>query len=538
MKKHGLTKILAVILLVIVLLSWVVKGRSDAVAPIALGDVVMNYFQSFYYFDVMLFILVVGGFYGLLEHVDGYKNLISKIANGAKKKKLVVFIIAIVFALLSSLAGLNLMLLIFIPFAISLVVALGYDKIVALFSTVGAVAVGMIGGIFTTIRISSNYYGVSYTTYSELVGLEDKWATLIPNIILFVLALIILIVFLNLRMNKVQDQDEEVEEKEEKKITKKEEIKEEVKVVKEETKAPKKETKPTKTTDTKAKKTTTSKKKAPAKSTKKTTKKNLSAAKKDDTIVIKKDKKGRTLPLIIIMLVLLVLLVLGYLPWNSLFGISVFDDFHTWLTEIKIGDYALFTNIISSNITAFGNWASLGVTYIIAMFLIVVITIIIKFVYKIKFNDIFDYYVEGMKKTLPAILLIMLAYTVLVCTYNNGFMETIISSASDAFGDNPVINALIAIIGSVLNVDLPYVAQGIFAPIVNALPDTANLKVYAVLFQGIYGLVQIIGPTSILMITCLSISDVSYKDWFKNIWKFVLILLLAVFAAAIIAGLM
>ena len=538
MKKHGLTKILAVILLVVVLLSWVVKGRSDAVAPIALGDVVMNYFQSFYYFDVMLFILVVGGFYGLLEHVDGYKNLISKIANGAKKKKLVVFIITIVFALLSSLAGLNLILLIFIPFAISLVVALGYDKIVALFSTVGAVAVGMIGGIFTTIKISSSYYGVSYTTYSELVGLEDKWAALIPNIILFVLALIILIVFLNLRMNKVQDQDEEVEEKEEKKITKKEEIKEEVKVVKEETKAPKKETKTTKTTDTKTKKNTTSKKKAPAKSTKKTTKKNLSAAKKDDTIVIKKDKKGRTLPLIIIMLVLLVLLVLGYLPWNSLFGISVFDDFHTWLTEIKIGDYALFTSIISSNITAFGNWANLGSTYIIAMLLIVVITIIIKFVYKIKFNDIFDYYAEGMKKTLPAILLIMLAYTVLVCTYNNGFMETIISSASDALGDNPVINALIAIVGSVLNVDILYVSQGIFAPIVNALPDTANLKVYAVLFQGIYGLVQIIGPTSILMITCLSISDVSYKDWFKNIWKFVLILLLAVFAAAIIAGLM
>ena len=538
MKKHGLTKILAVILLVVVLLSWVVKGRSDAVAPIALGDVVMNYFQSFYYFDVMLFILVVGGFYGLLEHVDGYKNLISKIANGAKKKKLVVFIITIVFALLSSLAGLNLILLIFIPFAISLVIALGYDKIVALFSTVGAVAVGMIGGIFTTIKISSSYYGVSYTTYSELVGLEDKWAALIPNIILFVLALIILIVFLNLRMNKVQDQDEEVEEKEEKKITKKEEIKEEVKVVKEETKAPKKETKTTKTTDTKTKKNTTSKKKAPAKSTKKTTKKNLSAAKKDDTIVIKKGKKGRTLPLIIMMLVLLVLLVLGYLPWNSLFGISVFDDFHTWLTEIKIGDYALFTSIISSNITAFGNWANLGSTYIIAMLLIVVITIIIKFVYKIKFNDIFDYYAEGMKKTLPAILLIMLAYTVLVCTYNNGFMETIISSASDALGDNPVINALIAIVGSVLNVDIQYVSQGIFAPIVNALPDTANLKVYAVLFQGIYGLVQIIGPTSILMITCLSISDVSYKDWFKNIWKFVLILLLAVFAAAIIAGLM
>ncbi len=534
MKKHGLTKILAVILLIVIILSWFVKGRSDAVSQLALGDTVMNYFQSFYYFDVMLFILVVGGFYGLLEHTSGYNNLITKIASSTKKKKLIVFIITIVFALLSSLAGLNMLLLIFIPFAISLVIALGYDKITALLATIGATTIGMIGGIFKTIRVSSSYYGVSYSTYAELVGLDNKWATIITNIILLVASLLVLIIFMNIRMKKTKTEKEEVKEE-----TKNEEVKKEVKVVKEETKATKKETTKTKpkTTNTKSS-NTTSKKKTTAKTTKKTTKKNLSAAKKDDTIVIKKDKNGKTLPLIIIMLVLLILLVLGYLPWNSLFGITVFDDFHTWLTEIKIGDCALFTSIISSNITAFGNWGSLGMEYIIAMFLLVIVSIIIKFVYKIKFNDVLDYYIEGMKKALPSVLLMMLAFTILVCAYNNGFMETIMSAASDTFGDNPIIYSLLAIVGTVLNVSELYVTQGIYASIVNLLPDTANLNVYAIAFQGIFGLLQLVGPTSILMIAGLSIAEVSYKDWFKNIWKLVLILLLLIFIAMPIASML
>lgn len=534
MKKHGLTKILAVILLIVIILSWFVKGRSDAISQIALGDTVMNYFQSFYYFDVMLFILVVGGFYGLLEHVDGYNNLIKSISTKTKKKKLIVFIITIVFALLSSLAGLNIMLLIFIPFAISLVIALGYDKITALLATIGATTIGMIGGIFKTIRVSSSYYGVSYSTYAELVGLDNKWATIITSIILLVASLVVLIIFMNIRMKNTKVEKEEVEEE-----TKNEEVKKEVKVVKEEIKAPKKETTKTKTKTTNTKSSnSTSKKKTTAKNTKKTTKKNLSAAKKDDTIVIKKDKKGKTLPLIIIMLVLLILLVLGYLPWNSLFGITVFDDFHTWLTEIKIGDCALFISIISSNITAFGNWGSLGMEYIIAMFLLVIVSIIIKFVYKIKFNDVLDYYIEGMKKALPSVLLMMLAFTILVCAYNNGFMETIMSAASDTFGDNPIIYSLLAIVGTILNVSELYVTQGIYSSIVNLLPDTANLNVYAVAFQGIFGLLQLIGPTSIIMIAGLSIADVSYKDWFKNIWKLVLILLLLIFIAMPIASML
>ena len=72
-KKYGLFKVLAVMLFFIVALTYVVKDRSGAKTFLALGDVFLNYLQSFYYFfDTALFILVVGGFYGVLNKIPAY----------------------------------------------------------------------------------------------------------------------------------------------------------------------------------------------------------------------------------------------------------------------------------------------------------------------------------------------------------------------------------------------------------------------------------------------------------------------------------
>ena len=42
---------------------------------------------------------------------------------------------------------------------------------------------------------------------------------------------------------------------------------------------------------------------------------------------------------------------------------------------------------------------------------------------------------------------------------------------------------------------------------------------------SINGLVSLVAPTSVLLVTGLSMYDVSYKEWLKNIWKFAVILL-------------
>ena len=71
MKKHGLLKILGILLLLVVIASYVLTGRQGEIAYIGLADILVNYFgvvlQNFCY--IVLFVLVVGGFYGVLNKI-------------------------------------------------------------------------------------------------------------------------------------------------------------------------------------------------------------------------------------------------------------------------------------------------------------------------------------------------------------------------------------------------------------------------------------------------------------------------------------
>ena len=161
-----------------------------------------------------------------------------------------------------------------------------------------------------------------------------------------------------------------------------------------------------------------------------------------------------------------------------------------------------------------------------AVFFVVIFIFILMLIYKIKFEDAMDGFIYGMKKMLPAAMIAGLAYCILVCSYNNGFIETMITNASKSFGDNAIINSLITILGSVLNVDTYYVTAGVFTSMVSA-----------VMFQSLYGLVQLIGPTSILLIVGLSYLEVPYKTWLKYIWRFIVELLIIILIVLMIVSL-
>ena len=328
MKKHSLLKILGIILLLIVIVTYCVAGRSGEITYLGLGDVVVNYIQSFYYFfDTALFVMVVGGFYGILNKTGAYKKLLDNIVSKVKKhSKIFIFGIIVLFALVSSLTGISIPLFIFVPFVVSIILLLGYDKLVAMVSTIGSILVGFIGGIFVTFRDPNSYYSVYYTTFEEFVG-ADKFSNWIFQLVLLILGVALLIFYVNRHIKNVE---------------------------------------------------------------KKKVKYDLS----DNSDVLITEVKGnykdiKTWPLIVIFALIAILLILGLLPFASLFNLSIFNDFHTWLTGLKIGEFAVFNSIISANFTAFGEWASLG-TYTMAMIMLAIFAIIIKFIYHIKFNDLID----------------------------------------------------------------------------------------------------------------------------------------------------
>lgn len=477
MKKHGLFKTILIILGLLVVFSYFIPGREGVTSIIALGDIGINFAQSFYYFfDTIVFLLVLGAFYGVLNETSAYKKLLDNITSKVKDHgKLFVFITTLIFAVLTSITGLINPLLVFVPMIISIILLLGYDKLVAISSTIVAMLVGFIGGIFITFRDPNNYYGYSSTTFEGLAGV-DSYTNLLPQLILLILGVALLIFFINRYMKNVADKKVKYELNNDSEVL-------------------------------------------------------VSEVKSDY-------KSVRTWPLILIFSLIFIILLLGFIPWNSLFGIEVFDKFHTWLTGLtipefsilglKFKEYPVFNSLISNNLYAFGNFAYLG-SFMSIIVTLIVFCLIIKLVYKVKFNSVIDGFVEGAKKMIPASMLMALAYAVLVCTYNNGFISTIITaSAESSLGLNVVTASLVTAIGSLLHTDLYYAAAGVFSPILAAVTDESLSSVFAMTFQSIYGLVSIIGPTSFLLVTILSYFDVPYTTWVKYIWRFVLMLFLLI----------
>lgn len=484
MKKHSLFKVILIVLGSLIAVDAIlailgvcgVKGLKDVYTMIPLGDVLINFVQSFYYFfDTVVYLLVLGAFYGVLNKVPAYKKLVDNIAQKVKvNSKLFVFITTGLFTVLTSLTGLTNVLLIFVPFVIAIILLLGYDKLVAISSTIVSMLVGFMGGLYVTFRDSSNYYGYSATTFEGLTGISLS-STVWAKLAILVFGTALLIFFINRYMNNVKDKKVKYELNE------------------------------------------------------------------SDAVVateVKGDyKEIRTWPMIVIFAIIFVILVLGYLPWNTLFGITCFDSFNEWLLGLKIGEFTIFSNIISNNTTAFGNWASLG-SYMSIIITLILFTLLIKFIYKVKFNDVIDNFVSGSKKMVPMIFLVILSYAILVSTYNHGFIANIINWVSDTkLGINVVTTSLITMLGTLLHSDLYYTIAGVYSNIIATITDESLMPLYAVTFQSVYGLTSIVAPTSFLVIFALKYFDVPYTTWIKYIWRFVLMLFLLVILVLLVLAL-
>ena len=473
MKKHGLFKAILIILGLLVILSFFVPGRQGTASYIGVGTVLLNSVQVFYYFfDTAVFLFVIGGFYGVLSKSGAYKKLLDTIVLKVKKNsKQFVFVITALFAIISSLTGFTMSLFIFVPFVMSIILLLGYDKLVAISSTIVAIVIGYIGGLFVTLRNPSSY-STSFVTFEEFVGL-DKFANTFPKLILLILGVALLIYFISKHIKDVED-------------------------------------------------------------------KKVKYELNDNDLKISEVKDNykdiRLWPIITVLSLIFVLLVLGYLPWSSLFEITIFDDFHTWLTSIKVGDFEIFNSIITSISYAFGDWGQLG-NYMVICALLLVFSLVVKFISKMKFDEMIDSFIEGMKKMLPVAILTTFSLTVLVCAYNNGFIENLITSTNAAMGSiNVLMASIFNILGSLVYPDLYYTAYGVYTPLLSAITDESLYQVLALNFQTLNGLVMLIGPTSLILIAGLTYLDIPYTTWLKYIWRFILMLFILIFAVLLIVS--
>lgn len=244
-------------------------------------------------------------------------------------------------------------------------------------------------------------------------------------------------------------------------------------------------------------------------------------------------------------LVIFVLFLIGaVIPWESLFtNCKVFTDFNTWVSNIKIGDYAIFGNIIgqpvvtaastgssSGVIGVFGTWTMTDV----AIFLFI-LTTVIALCSKIKFNDFIATTTDGIKKILPVAITAMLISIVLVMMVTSGVNITITNwIMSLAKGFNIATVSLASIVGSVLTGDFYYFIATLSVVFTSVVSKADLYGVVALIMQGMYYLMMLVAPTSVGLIIGLYYLDIPYGKWFKYIWKVLLTMFVVLIIAAII----
>lgn len=466
MKKHNTLKVVIITLLLFALLTWILPCATYQTEYTELGryqvglfDILSYQSTVFGYFGyVALFVLVVGGFYGVLYKTGAYRRMLDSLVKKFKGKEVICLVVIMaLFAFLTSFAGLQLALLMLFPFVISLVLMMGYNKSTAVAVTAGSVAVGLMGTTFSynTTQVLQQYLSVELT---DLI-----WA----KIVLLVLGVVMLALF-TLKFGK-------------KASTKKCDDKEEF--IPEEVKAEK-------------------------------------AKDKDKG----KKHKLRVWPLVLILDLMLIVTILGFIPWNSAFGITLFDDVTTAITEFELFGFPIFGKILGA-ISAFGYW-----TLVELVTLMLLAIIILKFVYKIKWDDVFDGFGKGVKKALVPTLIVILIYTCLVLTTYDPYQLVIYKFILGLTkGFNIFTTGLVVVISSIFNGDPLYAFYSVLPYFVSVVTDTNNYQLIAVIFQSLYGIVTLVAPTSIPLMLTLAYTNTSYKDWFKYIWKLLVALLVLAF---------
>lgn len=533
MKKHNILKVILLSILVVVVCTWIFpqatyqyEFQEGARSQLGIFDLstytIEGLFRYFSY--VLVFVLTSGMFYGVAYRIPAYRALLDKLVEKFKGKENIFLAVTMaLIAIIVSVSGLSFGMLFVFPFIISLVLLMGYNKLVAASVTVGSTIVGIMG---TTL-------GISTTNYINLALGIDFSSEMVTKVILLVIGLVLLIYNVLAYAKKTKNGVDRVLELVP--IAKNKTANDKVvnNVVEEKEVSKKEDKKETKKTSTKkeTKKTTTTKKSTSAKSTKsaKTATKRTTKTKaydlksSTDTVVKVKSKNNiKTWPFVLVFDLVVLILILSTFQWTDVANVDWFTKALDAVNDFKIGGFPIFAKLLG-NIQAFGSW-SLGYE-IPAM--IVLATCFLAFIYGLKFDDFLDGIIDGMKRSMKPAIYMFLVYLVLIIVTFNPFQLNITKFFLNLTkGLNVITMTIIMAISSVLNIENVYVAQSQLPYITTIITDQTLYPLIGIICQSVYGLMMLIAPTSVILIGTLTYLDVPYTQWIKHIWKLFLELLL------------
>lgn len=190
--KNDLSKWLILFILVSVALTWIFTyGYFNGAEYVDYG---MNqqgltdipnllYYSINFAGDKIVFLLALGAFYAVLTRSEGYKKLVTNFASKFEGKEIVFALLtSLLLTMMTALLSQTFVVLIFVPFIISVLLNMKLDKITAFAVTFGSILVGNLGLIYG----GEGLYWFNYYTQTTIkTGLLYRLIVLVVAYILF-----------------------------------------------------------------------------------------------------------------------------------------------------------------------------------------------------------------------------------------------------------------------------------------------------------------------------------------------------------------
>lgn len=217
------------------------------------------------------------------------------------------------------------------------------------------------------------------------------------------------------------------------------------------------------------------------------------------------------------------IMVVGVIPWSEKFGITIFEDFNNWIRGIP----GLGT--VLGNITPLGSWwfGDITILFLLASFLC-------ELIWRWEELEFIELFLNGAKDLLGVALIIGITRGIAVVMNDGGMTATILhwgeeslkSMGSLAFADLSYLFFLLLSFLVPSTSGLAALSMPIMAPIADFAGVGRELVITA--FAAASGVVNLITPTSGVLMGALAIARVSYGIYLKWVWKFVLMLFVLV----------
>ncbi|GAB3804925.1 YfcC family protein [Virgibacillus kimchii] len=411
--------------------------------------------------DIAFFVLVIGGFLGVVMKTGAIDAGIGRIVKGMEgREHLLIPVLMVLFALGGTTYGMAEETIAFYPLLIPILIAAGYDSLTAVSIIALGSGVGVLGSTMNPFStgIASGFAGIS-------IG-----EGIILRVIILILTLAVTIFFVMRYAKRVKED--------------------------------------------------------PSKSLVYDMKKDNEAYFLSGQSEKLLDLTGKRKAVLWVFGITFLFMVLGVIPWADKFNIHIFDNINNFFLNIPvIGPFL-------GNVMPLGDWwfGELTLLFLFA-------SIVIAFIYRMGEENFTSTFVDGARDLLGVALIIGISRGISVVMADGGMTATVLHWGEQLLdGVGPVLFSNLAYLFYLPLSFLVPSTSGLATmsmPIMAPLADFAGVgrEMAVTAFQSAAGVVNLITPTSAVIMGALAIARVPYNVYFKHVWKLLIVLSIIVMAS-------